>query len=576
DTAPGAWSCEVDPQVAVEVSEGADATMIITTNLLVNESALSGQLQALITSDFTHVEFVGLPSLRVRSGRLPGLLPVPLDPALRVLQGNLRLGTPQPEATPRVLRLEMRCRQVEDWRPQVTATRTVVNSHAAIYGLDEPVELPPGDLPLFLEVRPLGQERAAGRLAVVPEQLRGRWRRPRRGAFAEAAQGGPGSMDLDDFHEHWDWEPGRALLSMRDGQAEALLEVPLDDMAFEPVLPMEPQVSLEPGQAPRIHAPADPRLRVWVPGYTSYETSVETTGRLRGSLSEVLAHARQRSEPLRMAGERSRGVWQAPPVGDGSLEELLPTLGGFPVHSGSWLVWFRGLWMSCTFDPAGTTGSILRLTEPIPCDGRLGRDLGPFLPLRVDPIPDGRLLVRAGSGQEFLSPYTDPDGARGWREDAPSGHLLHQWDELGFAPQIPRRPAVAWAWHGLIFSEHEDGFGFVGWWVPSEGASWPDHGPFLSYGLRPGPPTPTTFTMEEPPPGIELPDGLRDMGEQVRRELLTQGFAPTRGLDHESGHWQLEGYHDPAPDGSEPIPVVLVTAPPSRPHPHVRLFRVTT
>jgi hypothetical protein len=263
-------------------------------------------------------------------------------------------------------------------------------------------------------------------------------------------------------------------------------------------------------------------------------------------------------------------VWPAtrfvPP--DGAWEEIPPTGGAFPLHAPSalapFLVWFRGLFLDAHIRTLGpdTDQRALVLDRPVPCDGRLGADVGPFLPLRVTRLDRGgppTLRVQEGDRVALLETFGERFVQR---EATPGTPTLCYESRFGFHPTWPKEFTGRYAWGGLMFGVDGAGFGFLGWLL-DPGYHAPPTPPFRAYGFRAGRggvsgPLRIRAGDARPPLPPEVHAALEEMLAGVGAPLRTVGPVVLSAC-----------YDDPR---QAPVWVEL-DDPPSATLPCVRLFR---
>lgn len=309
----------------------------------------------------------------------------------------------------------------------------------------EPYALPEMPLPARLAVRPEGQDGEAGALVVGPARFHGAWTLVRDGrGDAKPPRFGPDFLRIREVVPRW---TGTSEGRVRVPYEEVAVEAPVLDADFAPLL-LADAVPL--AESPRLAATPDGPLVAWVPGYPVLPLDVDAERRVKGrgsALRELAIEAAARGLVVRLETPRGRGVVF---TGDRAAPgvEVPATNGVFAISAGRYAALFRGLWLDLEVRPGE-----IRLLRPLPIDGRLGPDVGPFLPLRAWRGPDGVFLQ---------------DGER----------VSEAMPLVGEA-----------AWNGLVWGSDprkRDGVVFLGWRLDPAFAA-PAWGPWPAHGFRAGP-----------------------------------------------------------------------------------------
>ncbi len=459
--------------------------LVVETNLRFQGSAQGWRVALVPRTDFSQVQ-----------------VPAPAGGSALIRDpsgiSKLSFSTATPVRAPGRIRLSARWLEGDEPPQERLARRVGSDSERVAYRLDAPLTSP-RTLPARLRIELPGQSDPAGDLTLIPGALAGRWRRHPEDlrAIPQAPQLDPRFMELGSGGAAWELlGPGR----VRQRVGDITFEVPLDDSDFQ-LITLSPsgrplwsgaEVSAEPGT----------ELVVWVPGQLSVRCGIDAQGSLplrHDNLRELaFTEARGADRPLRISGrDRLTGaalrgvIWPAVRERlperwrDPATWQELPSPRGRVALGGqegrALLVAFRGLLLPAELNRVGDA-LMLMLERPLPCDGRLGLDVGPFLPLRLSPDGGDRIHAQA-------------DGVRGalnrrlgvWTGTAEEP-LQYLWTGRGFRPQRPRaaRDSGRYAWRGLVWSAEDEGLMFLGWYLEGGVFTSPAGGRLSAYSLSSG------------------------------------------------------------------------------------------
>ncbi len=442
-----------------------------------------------------------------------------------------------------------------DLRVQCVGHGPVRDMTGVVYQLEPPVVIP-ADLfvPGRIVVTAEGQDTPAGTLVAAPRVVRARFRlvRDERGSArvprVDAAHLEPVGMRAAQFAPT---EDGSVRVEI-DGVS---CTAPLVDDAFAPLLWTEPRVPVW-GAATSAERGV---VTAWAPGYPPVDVPVDEHGRLRPrspAFEEMAREWARRGLVLRVHQADRRGVVFPADATCGG-EEVQPSGGAFAVQGGQrYAIAFHGL----VFDAAVATSgdqTVLQLERPLPIDGRLGVDVGAFLPLRAQVLPEAVVIV-AGARRARLI-----DHAGRLRPDAQTATLLFE-SKWGFHAEQPREPTGRYAFNGLVFACDPAGVVFLGWLLdPMFRMEACD--PWPGYGFRAGPAVvgPVLVSAEGGAPGV--PSAALD----AARAMIASCARSPRTVRCDDGEFELVPMFD---DPRQPPVHIEVTTLASRGNPAVRVF----
>lgn len=434
------------------------------------------------------------------------------------------------------------------------------NEGFADYRLEPSLTLPVGmSVPARIPVRCEGQDDAIGALIAGPREVRAAWRvvRDERGNARMPRVSADCLVPVGVRGRFTPTPDGRVRVES-DGIA---VEAPLADDAFAPLLASDPTRPVWAGALTGIAGPAI----AWIPGYPPVEVPFDADGRVRPrgpALEEFAREAARRGMPLRFEAGGGRAIVH-PADGVVTGDEIAPSGGRLSLHGTgelAYVLWFRGLIAPCKVVALGPESDqrILQLEKPLPCDGRLGHDVGPFLPVRVLELPDGARIVD-GRRQVRVVPHGDRV-----RSASPEPAFLFE-SRYGFHPDAPREPLGRYAFHGLVVSRESNGWWFHGWLL-DPGFDAPASGPWPAYGFRAGPAAGDIVRIAPAGPRPSIAPAVIAIADA----MLADGSRAPRSFVCDDGDFALTPIFD---DPRRPAVWIEVEAIGGRPIPAVRLFR---
>ncbi len=378
------------------------------------------------------------------------------------------------------------------WSQMVRLERGPAQDGGQRYRLPQPLKIPQSLRPGWLYVHPLGQDKDAGAVSLTLSWIRCCWRL----VVDNDCMVTPRLVQthLQPVGSSWpkktEWSPAsdhRALVSKQ-------VYLPIKDDEMTPLLlsprgPGEPILGAEPGWT----------VTLGVPGKEIQSVRLRSSGALLHgpddkNADNIAPLTRPESliqQVIRITTNKrhfgivypSRNLGGIPPRWRKGTE-LSIIDGHFLLPQDSdctWLLWLRGLCLPCILRPLDKEHQwMLALEEPLPCDGRLGLDVGPFLPLRgVVYTRDGVQRIRLRSDGRDVDFEHDSDW--GWLGEG----LWHAWPDGVFAPRSSETPAQRHAWSNLVWQERDGQIDFLGWLIsPTDGFTSPGTDTFSAWGLR--------------------------------------------------------------------------------------------
>lgn len=542
--APVAGGCAWPAPSGWEQAVERGATIELTSNLVLDEP-LNVKIPAVARTDFS--------GLRAQRADV-ALDWVRVGDVIAFVQFQTKLTAPPARLVVSVAATR------SDWRATWRLESAGVAAGVAVYRLDSPEILPVSlRSPDRLVFTANGQDEPLGALLVAPARVAARWRMSRdpRGsatwpawtdAHLELVEGG-GTRLAD---------AGSAVLDVEGTR----VTLPVSDQSYVPALARDPRVPVGSGEA------QFPGLQgagiVWTPGYPPVDVSFDADGRLRprsAALAEMLFEWRRRERIVRIQCSDRRGV-----VGDGVPKDAIevPSWGGtLPLRGEDavWL-WFRGLTFAAGVVQVGEGAQrMLALQRPIPCDGRLGLDVGSFLPARVRPSGASLHVEVAGRGVSLA--------ARDGRVAA-TGHpgAVVQWESRwGFHEGAPAEPTGRFAVFGAVMGSDGAGWTFAGWLLDPTFEA-PADGPWGGYRLLPGGPESRDLRVGSGFPRPSLPEDVLRAADAALHDGVR---APLVARSTGGGSFRLTPvFHDPR--GAAAFIEVEPESPP--PTAQVRLYRL--